>query len=116
MEKPARAKVQFGICDKCYNNLSEKGELLTETFLDTCVYHIHSKQAIPFSILQDRHPIHIESVLKQLENENYITTHETSQGLFVLPRQSCKHNTLPIYCSNAFLGCSRAVLEQNYND
>lgn len=116
MEKPAGQKVQFGICDKCYKHLAEKGDLLTETFLDACVHHIHTKQAIPFSILEDRYPIHIEYVLKQLEMENYITSHETDQGLFIVPHLCGKDHTLPIYCANRFLGCSKVVLEQNYND
>ena len=116
MEKPLGKKVQFGICDKCYTHLADKGDLLTDTFMDTCVYHIHSKQAIPLSLLEDRYPIHIEYIIKQLEIEKYITSHETEQGVFILPVVVGKDRHIPIYCANRFLGCSRIVLEQNIND
>ncbi len=116
MKKPQRRKVQFGICDKCFRRLKEKGDLLLETFLDICIYHIHTKHAISSPILEDRYPIHIEYILRQLENENYITSHENEQGLYVLPRLCLKNHNFPIYCTNNSLECSKIVLEQNHND
>ncbi len=116
MEKPQARKVHFGICDKCYTHLCEKGDLLAETFLDICVYHIHSNHAISFSTLEDRYPIHIDYIVKQLEIEKFVTSHETEKGVFIVPFLCFKHRELPIYCANRFLGCSKVVLEQNYND
>ena len=116
MKNPENGKMQFGICEHCYQHLNAKGDLLTETFLDTCVYHIHTGYAIPYSILEDRYPIHIEYIIKQLEIEKFIISHETRQGVFIRPLLCVKHRELPIYCANRFLGCSKVVLEQNYND
>lgn len=116
MENQRNRKVQVGICDKCFRHLSIKGDLLKETFLDACVYHNYSGKPIPYSILQDRYPIHIDYILKQLEIEKFIISHETDQGVFCLPLLCGKHRDIPIYCSNKFLGCSSVVLEQNYND
>tara|TARA_R110000868_G_scaffold365611_1_gene628496 strand:+ start:771 stop:1121 length:351 start_codon:yes stop_codon:yes gene_type:complete len=116
MKKPPSGKVQFGICEHCYQHLSAKGDLLTETFLDACVYHIHTGYAIPYSILEDRYPIHIEYIIKQLEIEKYIISHETEQGLYVKPFTSGKHNSLPIYCANRFLGCSKVFSEHKTNE
>lgn len=116
MQKPIRRKVQFGVCDKCYTHLSVKGDLLRETYLDACVYHLHSGNAIPYSILADRYPIHIDYILKQLEIEKFITSHETDQGVFLAPTLCGKDHDIPIYCANRFLACSKIVLEQNLNE
>jgi hypothetical protein len=116
MKNPKDGKLQFGICEHCFTHLEAKGDLLVETFRDACVYHIHTGQAIPFSILEDLHPIHIDYIIKQLEIEKFIMSHETDQGVFVRPYLCGKHKDIPIYCANRFLGCSKVVLEQNYND
>jgi hypothetical protein len=116
MEKPIGRKVQFGICEKCYTHLSVKGDILLESYLDACVYHTYTGCAIPLSTLEDKYPIHIDFVLKQLEIEKFIITHETLQGVFVLPLICAKHRAIPIFCSNRSIGCSKVVLEQNFND
>ena len=115
MEKPRTRKMQYGICLHCYKHLNAKSDLLLETFLDVCVYHL-SLGATPFSILEDKYPIHVDYIIKQLEIEKYIISHETEQGVFVLPFLCGKHKSIPIYCANRFLGCSKVVLEQNIND
>jgi hypothetical protein len=117
MEKPKGRKVQFGICNQCYQYLSKKGDLFTETYLDACVYHIHTGLPIPFSILEDRYPLHIDYITQQLEIEKFIITHETNKGIFCLPLRCRKHNNMPIYCSNRSLGCSKnSFLEHNSCD
>ena len=116
MDNMKGPKVNLAICNHCYEYIASKGDLPLQIYLDACVYHQTEGVAAPHAILADINPNHIDYVLKQLENEKFILSHETSQGLFVLPIKRGSYKTVPLYCGNRSLGCSKVFLEHNFND
>ena len=116
MEPMKKPKVHLGICNECYEYIASKGDTALQVYLDACVYHQTQGVAAPYRILSDINPFSYEYILKQLENENFITTHETDQDLYIIPLRCGRQGTIPIYCSNRSLKCTRVYLEQNFND
>jgi hypothetical protein len=103
--------MQFGICERCYQSLTQKTYNHFDIYMRICVQHKTSSCAIPLThILSFDDIIDIFAVLDWLEEKQYIKTLETLQDIFILPQHGGKHENLDVFCSNQHLGCAKKVI------
>lgn len=102
--------MEYGICEHCYDALESFGAQHSYVFESICAHHIqlgicsHNYLVCKFPL-----PLTLETILFELEKKKFIKTYENLQDIYILPRLTGHHNSIPIYCSRQYLKCPTLV-------